>query len=300
MLDWDDLRYFLAVHRSATLARAASALGINATTVGRRLAALEERLEARLFDRTPDGYALTPAGRDLLARAHTIEAETFAIERELVGADRRPTGVVRVTATETLATRFVMPHLPVFRARYPEITLALECTNRRVSLARREADVALRLARPREDNVVPRRLTAIDLGLYAAARYLDQRGTPRDPETTLEGHDVILFADSRAFALENGWFQPRIARARIAMRSDSVSSIYAATLAGVGLALLPAVVADRDAALRRVPTATSPAPREIWQAVHADMQKNGRVRVVLDFLAEVLGAGRPGSAESPQ
>jgi DNA-binding transcriptional LysR family regulator len=289
MLDWDDLRYFLAVHRNATLARAASALAINATTVGRRLVALEEQLEARLFDRTPDGYALTPAGRDLLARAEAIEAQTFAIERELMGADQRPTGVVRLTATETLATRFVMPHLPAFRAKYPEITLALECTNRRISLARREADVALRLARPREDNVVPRRLAAVHLGLYAAPHYLDQRGMPEDPETTLAGQDVILFADSRAFAVENAWFQPRIAGARIPMRSDSVSSIYAAAVAGLGLALLPAAVADRDAALRRVPTASSPAPREIWQAVHADMQKNKRVRVVLDFLAEVLG-----------
>jgi DNA-binding transcriptional LysR family regulator len=290
MLDWDDLRYFLAVHRKATLARAASALGINATTVGRRLATLEERLEARLFDRTPDGYALTPAGRDLLARAEAIESETFAIERELHGADQRPAGIVRVTATETLATRFIMPHLPLFRAKHPEITLVLECTNRTVSLARREADVALRLARPREDGVVTRRLAAVHLGLYGAVHYLDERGMPEDPEATLAGHDVILFADSRAFALENEWLQPRIAGVRVAMRSDSVSSIYAATVAGVGLALLPATVADRDAALRRVPLSSAPVPREIWQAVHADLQKNKRVRVVLDFLAEILGA----------
>ena len=289
MVDWDDLRYFLAIHRNATLARAASALGINATTVGRRLAALEERLAARLFDRTPEGYAVTPAGRELLVRAEAIEAETFAIERELVGADQRPTGVVRVAATETLATRFVMPHLPTFRAKYPAITLALTCTNRTVSLARREADVVLRLARPREDNAVSRRLAAVHLGLYGAEHYLDQRGMPEDAETTLEGHDVLLFADSRAFAVENEWFYPRIARAHIAMRSDSVSSIYAATVAGVGVALLPAAVADRDGALRRVPTASSPAPREIWQAFHADVQKNRRIRVVVDFLAEVLG-----------
>jgi DNA-binding transcriptional LysR family regulator len=289
MRDWDDLRYFLAVHRNATLARASSALGINATTVGRRLASLEERLEARLFDRTPDGYALTPAGRDLLARAEAIEAETFAIDRALMGADQRPMGIVRLTATETLATRFVMPHLPAFRAKYPEITLALECTNRTVSLARREADVALRLARPREDNVVTRRVGAVHVGLYGAEHYFDRRGMPEDPETTLEGHDVILFADSRAFAVENEWLEPRVAHARIAMRSDSVSSIYAAAVAGVGLALLPAAVADRDTALRRVPTASSPASREIWQTVHADLQKNKRVRVVLDFLVEVLG-----------
>jgi DNA-binding transcriptional LysR family regulator len=288
MHDWDDLRYFLAVHRNASLARAAAALGINATTVGRRLAALEEQLDARLFDRTPDGYALTPAGCDLLARAEAVEAETFAIERELRGADQRLAGVVRVTATETLATRFIMPHLPGFRAKHPEIILVLECTNRTVSLARRQADVALRLARPREDGIVTRRLAAVHVGLYGAVHYLDARGMPEDPETTLAGHDVILFADSRAFAVENEWLRPRMARARVAMRSDSVSSIYAAAVAGVGLALLPASVADRDSALRRVPTTSSPASREIWQSVHADLQKNKRIRVVLDFLAEIL------------
>jgi DNA-binding transcriptional LysR family regulator len=288
MLDWDDLRYFLAVHRHGTLARAATVLGINATTVGRRLAALEERIESRLFDRTPDGYALTPTGRDLLSRAESIEAETFAIERELLGADQRPSGTVRVTATEMLATRFVIPHLTAFRERHPGITLALECTNRRVSLMRFEADIALRLARPREDNVVSRRLSSIPLALYASPGYLDRARTPENAEVGLDGHEVILFADSRAFAVENDWFRPRIAGAHVALRSDSVSSIYAATVAGVGIALLPVAVADRDPALRRIPTATSPEPRQIWQAVHADLQKSKRVRVVLDFLGDIL------------
>jgi DNA-binding transcriptional LysR family regulator len=288
MRDWDDLRYFLAIHRNATLARAGSSLRINATTVSRRLAALEERIEARLFDRTPEGYSLTTAGRDLLVRAEAIEAETLAIERDLTGADRRPSGNVRVTATETLATRFLIPHLPAFRARHPQISLTLECTNRTISLARREADVALRLARPREDDVVTRRLAAVHLGLYGSRQYLEQRGTPEHPATNLAGQEVILFADSPAFAVENEWLAPRISHARVALRSDSVSSIYAAVVAGVGLALLPAAVADRDPALRRVPTADAPVPREIWQAVHADLQKNKRIRIVLDFLAEVL------------
>jgi DNA-binding transcriptional LysR family regulator len=291
MLDWDDLRYFLAIHRHATLARAASALGINATTVGRRLAALEERMEARLFDRTPDGYALTPTGRDLLSHAESIEAETLAIERELLGADQRLSGSVRVTATEMLATRFVMPHLPAFRTRCPEIILLLECTNRTVSLARREADVSLRLARPREDNVVARRLSSVPVALYASQGYLERAGMPSDAEADLGGHDVILFADSRAFALENEWFHPRIAGARVALRSDSVSSVYAATVAGLGIALLPVAVAEHDGALRRVPTSTSPEPRAIWQAVHADLQKSRRIRVVLDFLGDVLTRG---------
>ena len=189
MLDWNDLRYFLAIARGGTLARASRDLGINATTVGRRLVALEEEVQARLFDRTPDGYVLTPSGRDLLPRAERMEGEAIALDRDVIGADQRPSGAVRLTATEMLATRFIMPHMPRFHATHPEITLELECTTRVVSLARREADIALRLARPREDNVVGRRLASVPLSLYAAPSYVAERGLPegsrREPRGAL-------------------------------------------------------------------------------------------------------------------
>jgi DNA-binding transcriptional LysR family regulator len=288
MIDWDDLRHFLAVQRSGTLARAASALGINATTVSRRLSALETRVHARLFDRTPEGYVLTPAGRDLLYRAERMEAEALALEREVLGADQRLAGSVRVTATEMIGTRFVMPHLPQFRAQHPEVAIELECSHRHVSLTRREADIALRLARPHEENVVTRRLAPIPLALYAAPSYLSSRGAPADAEHSLAGHELVLFAASRAFRVENAWFEPRMAGARIALRSDSVSAIFAATLAGAGIALLPRAAAEREPGLVQIATETAPEPRVIWQTVHADLQKSARVRAVLDFLAQVL------------
>jgi DNA-binding transcriptional LysR family regulator len=187
-----------------------------------------------------------------------------------------------------LATRFIMPHMPRFHARHPEITLELECTTRFVSLARREADVALRLSRPREDNVVGRRLASVPLSLYASPHYLAQRGVPKDPDVSLAGHCAILFADARSFAVENEWFVPRLDGARVVLRSDSVSSIYSATVAGLGIALLPRAVARREPALVHIPTATSPSPRVIWQAVHADVQRSARVRAVLDFLGEIV------------
>lgn len=288
MLDWDDLRHFLAIHREGTLSRAATELGINATTVGRRLAALEEQVAARLFDRTPDGYLLTPAGRDLLARVERMEQEAFALEREIVGADQRLSGLVRVTATEMIATRFIAPELPRFRKEFPDITLDLVCTTRTVSLSRREADIALRLARPREDHVVTRKLSSIPLALYASREYVARAGNPVSAETNLVGHNVILFADVRAFSVENEWFSQRLEGAKIALRSDSVSSIYSATLAGVGIALLPRAVADREPELVHVPTVTSPEPRVIWQTVSADLQKSARIRAVLDFLSEIF------------
>jgi DNA-binding transcriptional LysR family regulator len=218
-----------------------------------------------------------------------MEHQALAIEREIIGADQRYAGVVRVNATEMLATRFIAPHLPRFSSEYPDITVDLTCTARSVRLARREADIALRLARPEEDNVVTRRLASIELRLYAAPSYLEARGAPADPERSLAGHDAILFADSRAFNLENDWFLPRLDGARIVLRSDSVSSIYSAAVSALGIALLPRAVAEHEPALRRIETTTSPEPRVVWQAVHSELQKSARVRAVLDFLAQVIG-----------
>lgn len=288
MIDWDDLRYFLAIHRAGTLARAASELAINATTVGRRLTNLEEKVEARLFDRTPEGYVLTLTGRDLLPRAERMEAEALGVAREVIGRDQQISGNVRLSATEMLGTRFITPHLPAFRAQYPELTLELECTNRSLSLSRRETDVALRLSRPREDDVVTKRLSSVPLALYASARYLEERGMPSDPEHSLRGHVAILFAASRLFTVENEWFQRRLDGAHVALRADSVSSIYAAAIAGLGIALLPRSVADRDTRLTRIDTKSAPEPRVIYQAVHKDLVRAARVRAVLEFLSRVL------------
>lgn len=291
MLDWNDLRDFLAIHRAGTLTAASSALGINATTVGRRLASLESQIGARLFDRTPDGYVVTPAGLELLPHAERMEREALALERELLGRDQRVAGAVRVSATEMLATRFIAPHLDRFTRRHPELTLDLLCTNRTLSLARREADIALRLSRPEEENLVVRRLSDITMALYASQSYLAQHGTPADPDASLAGHRVVLFSDARPFAAENNWFAPRIDGAQIALRSDSVSSVYSATVGGVGIALLPRAVAENEPCLVRVETRSAPDPRVIWQSVHRDLATSAKVRVVLDFLAKLLGDG---------
>ena len=288
MIDWDDLRYFLAVHRQGSLARAAATLGINATTVGRRLQALEERFGARLFDRQREGHVLAPAGRALLAHAEQMEAEAHAVERELIGADARAEGVVRVSVTEMLATRFIAPRLHELAARHPGITIDLQCTMRPVSLVRRDADIVLRLARPEEPNLVTKRLADIVLGLYASAAYLERRGAPADAERSLRGHDVVAFAAARAFAVENDWLEPRLDGARLVLRSDSVSSLFGAVVGGVGIGLLPVVVAAAEPGLRRLATRTSPAPRVVWQTVHEDLQRSARVRAVLEFLGELI------------
>jgi DNA-binding transcriptional LysR family regulator len=287
-MNWDDLRIFLAVFRARTLAQAARALRVDATTVGRRLSALEEAFGARLFDRMAEGYALTRAGHDLLPHAERIEAEAHAIGRTVQGADQRLSGVVRLSVTEMLGTRFIAPYLSEFCERYPELTLDMSCTNRPIHLGRREADVALRLAKPQEEDLVIKRLARIDLGLYASREYLVRAGSPKKPNQSLAGHRAILFADARAFAIENEWLAARLHGARVVMRADSVSSIFSAAVSGVGIALLPRVVADTEPRLERLRTRDAPEPRIVWQAVHRDLARAARVRAVCSFLADVL------------
>ncbi len=285
MFNWDDVRYFLTLQRQATLAAAGAALKLDPTTVGRRLVKLEEELGARLFDRTPAGYVLTEAGHRLLPRAERIEREALGVERDVAGEDQKLEGVVKLTATEMLTTRFIAPHLRRFRERYPQVQLDLNCTNLDVNLARREADIALRLARPTQEDLIIKRLSFIHLGLYASRDYVDRFGLPKD---SLAGHQMILFASKRPFRRENDWVEARMDGAHVALRSDSVSAMYAATTAGTGIALLPCLVADHDRQLVRVPVEGGPEPRQIWQAVHKDLRDSARIRAVLDFLGKVL------------
>jgi DNA-binding transcriptional LysR family regulator len=189
-----------------------------------------------------------------------------------------------------LATRFVAPHLSKFARRDPGISLEIDCSNEMLSLARREVDIALRLARPHEESLVAQRLTSIELGLYAAPRYAAEHPLPENAEASLTGHRLVAFADRPAFARENRWLAERFEPGAVVMRSNSVSSVYAAAVSGLGIALLPCAVADADARLVRIPTTRGPEPRWIWQIVHRDQQRTARVRAVLEFLSRVFRA----------
>ena len=286
-LSWDELRYFLSVHRAGTLAQAGAALNVSPTTVGRRLNAFEEGLGTRLFERHRSGFRLTPAGARLLERAERMECEMLALERELAGRDQELAGRVRLTATEMLTTRFIAPNLGGFRKRYPNIQLELVCTSKPLDLARREADVSLRVGRPRQPGLIIRRLASIDVGLYGGRRYFERRARGQSDAA----HEVIAFDRSAAFARENDWLDTTLSGASVVLRSTSVSSIYAACVAGLGLALLPCIAAEGDdALLRHDIDASPPEPRSVWQAVHEDVIGAARVRAVLDYTSMLFGA----------
>ncbi|HET9933367.1 MAG TPA: LysR substrate-binding domain-containing protein, partial [Polyangiaceae bacterium] len=178
-MNWDDLRFFLALYRAGSYKAAARAQRVDATTVGRRVAALELALAVKLFTRGPERALPTAAGRALLARAERIEAEVLASRREIESAEERVEGALRVTAGDGLVNYVLVPALPSLTRRYPELSLELRGETRALDLGRSEADVALRLFRPRERSLVVRRLGACTFNLFASRLYLERHGAPR-------------------------------------------------------------------------------------------------------------------------
>ncbi len=301
MLDWDDARYFLALHRAGSLSAAATRLKVNPSTVGRRLESLEERLGVRVFLRTRDGYSISPAGEQLLPRAERIEEEFEAIGRELVVHQPRLTGLLRITTSDALGPRVVAPILAEFRALHPGVDIELDADNRVLSLTKREADLAVRFVRPRERYLVARRLADYAAAAYCAESYVARRGLPRPP---FEGHDFIC--DNADCVSEARWVVERAARGgRIVVKTGSTHVQIAMALGGAGIAMLPCYVGDREPGLVRLAPPEPSTQRPIWLVMHKDLQQAPRVRACADFLVQRFAShdewlsGRSGRGRRP-
>lgn len=293
MIAWDDLRALLAVHRGRSLAAAGRALGIDATTVGRRLGALEQALGARLFERTPEGLSPTEAGRRAVALAERTDEGVTALEREVGGADARVEGPVRLTAGDGLLVNVLVPALPGLLARHPGLRLELFAGTRAYDLARREADVAVRLFRPREPSLIATRLAQVGYGLYAAPAYLGRRGAPARA-ADLAGHDLLGFDASLDRTPEMRWLRARAGEDRFVLRCSTTPALVAACRAGLGIMACAARIAAAEPGLARVlPRVALPA-REVWAVYHPDLRGSARVGAVLDWLAATLRAAEAG------
>jgi DNA-binding transcriptional LysR family regulator len=288
MLEWSDLRFLLALSRARTLSATARKLGCDQTTVGRRLDALEEALEARLFRRTPDGYFATPDGERAITHAERVEEEVMSLEREVTGGDERAEGLVRLTTWDSMGSSFLAPRLGPFRKRHPGIDLLLDMDNRPLSLSRREADLALRPSRPTQDALQIRKVGRCVARLYASPAYLKARGEPRTP-AELAAHDVIDDAESRF--LTSRWLRQHARDARVVLRCDVALAQAQAAAAGMGIAALFSYVGDAQRGLTRVLPKTI-LETDLWIAVHRDLAYSARVRAVIDFLVEICARDR--------
>src|SRR5262245_32981449 len=283
--EWSDFRYFLAVSRAGSLSGAARELHVNQSTVGRRLAALEASFGVRLFDRTPEGYALTAAGENVRAEVEQLEGGFLAIERKLSGGDARVSGVVWLATTELIATVFVTPHLARLKSIYPELSIELATGSPAVDLSRREADLSVRIGpQPKQPNLIVCQIGVLYSSLYAASSYLAaRRSTPF--RAGLRGHSVVGFTGPLATSEIGRWLDAQAREAEVVFRASTVRAIHDVVVAGLGIGAVPCALAERD--LKRIRLG-APVASRVWTVVHEDLNRSGRVRAVLEFMRDVI------------
>lgn len=279
--NWDDVRYLLALIRGGGLSAAARQLGVEHSTVARRIDALEQDLGLRLFERLPRRWQLTAEGEALTAMARRMEDEALALQR--VAAGTAPlTGSVRVSAPPALASHWLLPRLRGLRQRLPGITLELIAETREANLNRHEADLALRLQRPRARGLATRPLAELRYALYAAHDYpwLEQP----------ERWEFVGYDESLAAAPQQQWLQALAGARPFALRANDLGVVLQALRAGLGVGVLPQFLAAEAPELRRIDSPSCPLTRGLWLVLHPDLKRAPRVRAVADELIRALGS----------
>ena len=280
-LDWEDVRYFVALARHRTLSATARALRVNHATVARRIASLETLLGHPLFDRRASGYALTAEGKALVNHASAMNEAALSILRRL-DAGTELSGRVRLAAGRVLAERFLIDRLRAFHERYPAIDLEVIGGSRVVSLAKRQADLALRYGSPKDSELVARRVAKLTFGLYASPDYRDKLKAGERPV-------FIGFDENSEFVAEAQWLERHFGSSRFSFRTSSQTTQAAAARAGYGIALLPKyVVETHEPGLVEVAPGGVLPERDVWLIIRRDLTKVPRVRVVADYLVELF------------
>lgn len=285
MFAWDDLRIVLAVSRTGNLHKAAAALGVNHSTIFRRLNALEHALGSKLFERLAAGYRPTDSGQRLLETAERMETEALALDRDLTGRDTRLTGTVRVTASETLAFGALSGEIALFRTQHPGILVELIVDNRVLDLSRREADIAFRAARPAEGDLFGRKLADIAWRFYASPSYLEARGKPRAARD-LDKHDVIGWGEATQPTKAAAWLAKNLTKAPVGYRTGSLVNQMLAAQAGIGLALLPTYLGGGNAGLSGIFPALTDLRTELWLVTHRSLKDTARIRAFMEIVGD--------------
>jgi DNA-binding transcriptional LysR family regulator len=286
--DWDDLRFFLAVAEAGSLSRAAKTLRVTHSTVLRRLANLESRLEARLFERFQTGYVLTDAGEALQRRLTSLASGIEAAQRELKGKDTVLSGTIRLTSTDTLVRGLLISSLAAFRHEHPGIELQVVVNNAFLNLAPREADVAVRPSNRPPENLVGREAGVVQTAIYASKSYLRRAARAGTKATDWDRHDWVALDDSLAHLAQSKWVQARIPPERVGLRVDSLTTMVDAVREGFGFGMLLCLLAEDERELTRIAPPPSSLDTQVWVLTHPDLRRVRRIKALTGHLIESL------------
>ncbi len=287
-LEWNDLRIVLSVCRQGSLSGAARELGVNHSTVFRRIAAIEEKIAVRLFERQATGYAMTKAGEVMLASAERIEEEFFSLSRKLIGGDLRLNGNLRVTAPDALTMEILMPHIVHFCQSYPGIILDLIIENDLLDLGHREADIAIRSTKSPPDSAIGHKLCRLGATIYGSKTYLNKHS-----KTTLDQYNWLMPSNGLDWFSANQWLKQNHPKASVAFRSNNLPGLFEAVKNHLGIAPLPFFLAEPLDTLQPVidpsePFFSEPFTSELWLLIHPDLRNTARVRAFANYLREAI------------
>ncbi|MBU2986531.1 LysR family transcriptional regulator [Saccharophagus degradans] len=282
MNNWDDLRYFLELARCGSLSGASRELGVNHSTVARRIASLEKKHGVKLFNRQPNGYQLTEAGDVIYQHALEIEQQNQTVERLLYAGDTRLSGKLVVTMPHELANHCIIPYLQDFTAKYPDVDLELVVSPGLKNLSAREADIAVRVTPAPPEALVGQKLANLRHAVYFSKQH---------PQVLAEQKIIIWRQDTNPPA----WAQQHFPNAKVVLKVDDLASMYAAVKVGIGIARMPCYLPDSvlDTDIFKLDLALTPSDWGIWVLHHADLRETARVRAFKKFLIERLQVLRP-------
>lgn len=286
-MEWNDLKVILAIGRAGTLSGAAKSLSTSHSTVFRRINVIEEKMGVRFFDRLPQGYSMTEAGEAALRTAERVDNEVNGLSRELLGKDLRLQGTIRVTAPEGISLKLLRPIFEKFLCAHPDIQIDLVVTGSALKLARREADLAIRVTKNPPDTSIGRRVCDFRFGIYASKDYIEAH-----KNISLESYEWLLLEDSSNWFTQAVWKKLINQNTKVVFRSDSTSAIVNAACDSLGVTPLPCFIGDREKALVRVDELqkeiVSESASDLWVLMHPDLRHTARVKALMRFLYDAL------------
>jgi molybdate transport repressor ModE-like protein len=276
-LNWDELKLVLAIARAGSLAGAARQLGVSHATVFRHLNSVEKTLGVSLFQRATHRYTATGAGDALVATAADVETQVLAVEQRLTGHEVKLSGTIRLTTTDTLLSGLLAPILSAFQAEYPAISLEVSVSNAVFSLARRDADIAIRPGQKPNEHLVGRRIGVISQAVYAALDHDGVDDIHADQHWIGTGTDII-------YPELETWMQKQGLEPRCRMFTNSLLATCAAVAAGSGIAVLPCYLGDADTRLRRVGESVPELASDLWLLVHPELKRIAPIKAFNDYV----------------